>query len=384
MKSINKIDFVVTARPSWSRAKNLILEFLKLNGNFSARIILLGSALSSKYGDVRSQMPDNVEINIFETYSGNENLFSATKTSIDGAVSLSQNWNYSRPESVLVIADRTETLGVSLAASIMQIPLVHLQGGEISGSIDNKIRGANSKLADFHLTTNEFTAANLEKLGEKSENIKIIGCPSVDIVFERLRNKRELFPNALIYGGVGGDFSTDKPYGIIMFHPDTFNLSQNEEWVERLLIMVRKSKLNWFWFWPNVDFGGELIAKRIRITREKHILENVRFIKNLAPEIFIDLAIGAKVMVGNSSFGVREASVIGLPVLNLGFRQFGRQRADNVLDVSNPIDLNLCIKNFASQQFIGSKIYGDGNASRLGAVALTKWKPKIKDSTYNG
>jgi UDP-hydrolysing UDP-N-acetyl-D-glucosamine 2-epimerase len=378
MNSVPKIDFVITARPSWARVKNLISEFVKLEGSNSVRISLLAAAISDKYGDIRNQIPSDIELNVFETFSGNDNLFMIAKTSIEGARSLSQSWSSNPPLSVLVIADRTETLGVSLAAATMQIPLIHLQGGEISGSIDNKIRAANSKLADYHLTTNKSTAKNLINLGEKTEDIVIIGCPSIDIVFERLQISTDPLTESLLYGGVGANFFTDNPYGIIMFHPDTLQTSNNNYWIDFLIEMTQSSNLNWFWFWPNIDFGGESISKKIRLKRELNEFKNVRFLKNLPPSDFIDLAISAKIIVGNSSFGIREASAIGLPSLNLGNRQNKRERADNVFDISVPSDLRKVVADLSSKRFKQSTIYGAGNASQLGAIALNNWTPKLK------
>ena len=366
MNPVPKIDFVITARPSWARVKSLISEFVKLEGTNAVRISLLAAAISDKYGDIRNQIPSDIELNVFETFSGNDNLFMIAKTSIEGARSLSQSWSSHPPLSVLVIADRTETLGVSLAAATMQIPLIHLQGGEISGSIDNKIRAANSKLADFHLTTN------------KSEDIAIIGCPSIDIVFERLQVSTDPLSESSLYGGVGAKFFTDNPYGIIMFHPDTLQTSSNNYWIDFLIEMTQKSNLNWFWFWPNIDFGGESMSKKIRFNRELNEFKNVRFLKNLSPSDFIDLAISAKIIVGNSSFGIREASAIGLPSLNLGNRQNERERADNVFDISVPSDLREIVTDLSSKRFERSTIYGTGNASQLGAIALNNWTPKLK------
>lgn len=379
MSNTPKIDFVITARPSWSRVKKLIQDYIKIEGEGAARVSLVGAALSEKYGDIRSQIPSNYQLNVFETFSGNKNLFSVAKTSIDGANALSQFWSTSRPSSVFVVADRTETLGVSLTAATMQIPIIHLQGGEVSGSIDNKIRSANTKLADLHLTTNQFTAKNLINLGENEKDIIIIGCPSVDLVHDQVEKKLKPHPHSLHYGGVGANFQTELPYGIIMFHPDTFALSDNIDWIDYLLTMTQRSNLNWFWFWPNVDFGGGLISKRIRFMRESNVLSNLRYLKNLPPDTFINLAIHAKVLVGNSSFGIREASAIGLPVINLGMRQVGRHRAENVVDLQKPCDITKAVDEHSRRRFKKSLIYGEGNASRLGAEALRDWIPRIKN-----
>lgn len=373
-----KIEFVVTARPSWSRVKNLIREYATLDGLNSLSITLIGSAISEKYGDIREQMPLGIQIKSYSTYDGNLSLSSIANTSIKGAQALSYKWELERPKSVLVIADRTETLGVSLAAATMQIPLIHLQGGETSGSIDNKIRGANSKLADLHLTTNQFTAQNLMMQGESSSTIKIIGCPSVDIVSERMKNSNQILEFSEMYGGVGANFSTELEFGIIFFHPDTLMLSDNIEWVNKLISLTGKSNLNWFWFWPNVDFGGEAISKIIRKHRELKTLGNIRFLKNITPESFIDLAIKSSIIVGNSSFGIREASFIGVPVINIGKRQNGRQRGENVIDVISPTELDVYVDSLHGKRFKQSNLYGDGNASKLGALELKNWEPSLK------
>lgn len=373
-----KVDFVITARPSWSRVKNLILEFVKLEGNSSARITLLGSAISDRYGDIRNQIPLGIELKVFDTFNGNENLFSVVKTSIDGARSLSQNWQSNPSGSVLVIADRTETLGVSLAASTMQIPLIHLQGGEESGSIDNKIRAANSKLADLHLTTNELSANNLIKIGEQISNIEIIGCPSVDLAFERLHLGTPPKPYSELYGGVGTNFSSNQDYGIIMFHPDTLNLSESNLWIDNIFEMANDSELNWFWFWPNIDYGGESLAKKLRAKRENTKVDNIRFLKNIKPEEFMDLAIQSKLIVGNSSFGIREANSLGLPALNVGTRQNNRQRGNNVFDVKAPANLKEIVLKLSNTRFPTSYLYGNGDAAKKGAIILSKWTPALK------
>ena len=113
--------------------------------------------------------------------------------------------------------------------------------------------------------------------------------------------------------------------------------------------------------------------------RESNTFNNLRFIKNLTPEIFINLTIHSKILVGNSSFGIREASTVGLPVINVGMRQLGRQRAENVIDIQTPCDITGIVDEYSRRWFKKSFIYGEGNASRLGAEALRNWNPKIKD-----
>jgi UDP-hydrolysing UDP-N-acetyl-D-glucosamine 2-epimerase len=302
-------------------------------------------------------------------------------TCLEGGNSLARYWQQNRPDAALVIADRTETLGVAVTASLMQIPLVHLQGGEISGSIDDKVRDANSKLADFHLTTNDFTAKRLSQMGEDDARIKIVGCPSVDLVNETIKDPRQLF-SSLDLGGVGAEFDLSQPFGIIMYHPDTLDEDQTLNWVDAIIDLVEVSNMNWFWFWPNPDHGTNLISKAIRIARENNRLRNVRYVINVEPEMFISMALKSAILIGNSSFGIREASFIGLPVINIGHRQRGRQKSENVAEIASVGGLKefeeLLEKQISKGRFSKSILYGDGSAGYKSAQELIAWNPSIK------
>lgn len=372
------LEVVVTARPSWARVRSLVNEYCKLSGVNKCRISLVGPAVSKRYGDISDQVPVDLVVKSFPTLRDSDDLSSIALNSIDGAEALARHWGESRPDCVLVIADRTETLGVSSTAALMQIPLIHLQGGETSGSIDNKIRDANSKLADLHLTTNNFTRDNLISIGEKEEFIRVVGCPSIDIVKEivdgnlnwRLEDIR----------GVGPTIDPRDNYGIIMFHPDTLDDSSNEAWIETILLVVSKSPQKWFWFWPNPDFGTSMISKKLRRAREASLLTNVHFLINTSPDTFVKLAFKASIMIGNSSFGIRESSFIGLPVINLGDRQNRRQRGPNVLDIAIPSSeiLREAIIEKSGRRYPSSSIYGDGRAGSYAAKVIYEWQPSIK------
>ena len=376
----NLLEIVVTARPSWARVRTLADAYLNLNGANKVRISLLGPALSNRYGDISLQAPKTLVVNEFHSLMDSDTLPSVALSALGGSEALVRFWAVSRPEMVLVIADRTETLGVSTAAGIMQIPLIHLQGGEVSGSIDDKIRNANSKLADFHLTTNALTRQRLLSLGESPNRIEVIGCPSLDIVVKSYGEKLDDVLSKVV--GIGAEISPKDDYGIVMFHPDTLNIGQSVEWVHLLLKMVAESEHKWFWFWPNPDHGSISLTKLMRRARESLRTRNVRFVVNTSPESFCRLAIGAQVMVGNSSFGIREASLIGLPFVNLGDRQAGRQQADNVINLRLPKydDLRFSVKVNWGTRFTKSNLYGDGNAGLKGALVLSQWVPSLKIS----
>ena len=376
------LDVVVTARPSWARVKSLVLEYAKIAGNSKLRVTLVGPALSGRYGNILELIPEGVLTASHSTLRESDDLAAIALSCVDGSQSLIHQWMSSRPDCVLVIADRSETLGVSTAAALMQIPLIHLQGGEISGSIDDKVRDTNSKLADLHLTTNSVTRRHLEEIGESSDLIFEVGCPSVDLVAELINNPIEISGQLT---GVGAEIDLDSDFGIIMFHPDTLEGKQTIDWVTSLIQVIEKSSMKWFWFWPNPDHGTNLVSKALRRNREAGKLQNVRFIINLPPEQFITLALKSKVMIGNSSFGIREASFIGLPVVNLGTRQSGRQRASNVVEIQEPNtkELELKVQEQTQARFLSSSIYGTGNAGKLSAKIISEWLPEIKSRKAN-
>lgn len=373
------LDVVVTARPSWARVKSLVENYVSALGGQSCRISLVGPAISDRYGDLNSNIDRALVINQFPTLQDSDDLDAVALTSLNGGASLAHFWRQSRPDAALIIADRTETLGVAVCAALMQIPLIHLQGGETTGSIDDKVRRANTKLADFHLTTNELTRNEILRTGEDPNRIKVIGCPSIDLVKEVKESNVQL--NFLNLGGVGVEFGTSEKYGLIMFHPDTANEEENSYWVMALISMIQVSNLNWFWFWPNPDHGTNTISKLIRRFRERGELPRTRFIINLAPEVFISLAINSQILVGNSSFGIRESSYIGLPVLNIGKRQLGRQMDMNVQTVTELDQLKALwsiAQDMAGRRFAPSTLYGSGNSGELGSKAIREWHPSTK------
>lgn len=381
MNSSPILEVVVTARPSWARVKHLVLNYASLHGPEKIRVSLVGPAVSKRYGDISKQIPDWLKVFQFPALHDSDELDAVALTCIEGANALVRHWAQNRPDCVLVIADRTETLGVSMSAALMQIPLIHLQGGEISGSIDDKIRDTNSKLADFHLTTNEFTKKRLVEIGEPEDLIRVVGCPSIDIVNDVMNLKDRIQLTQEELSGVGNNFDLKSKYGIVMFHPDTLNESQNMIWIKEIINSIEISGINWFWFWPNPDHGTNSISKEIRHSREVGKLERVKFIINLPPEKFVQLVCNSKIMVGNSSFGIRESSFLGLPVVNIGKRQNGRQRSLNVIDLEDSTrssELSSIIKSNLENTYPQSTLYGDGTSGFKAAKCIGEWVPKVK------
>lgn len=378
---MKKICVVITARPSYSRIKSL-LTAINENPNLELQLILGASALLERYGSVIDTIKQDgfepTEI-IHMVIEGGDLSTSAKSTGL-GIIELSTAFNNLKPDIVLTVADRFETIATAIAASYSNIPLAHVQGGEISGSIDEKVRHAVSKLSDIHFVATEKSKERLIKMGEAMESVFLTGCPSIDIVKNVVDHSLfENFDPFDSYGGVGGKFDSQSGYIVVLQHPVTTEYNDAAFQIEQTLLAIQKINYPTFWFWPNVDAGSDKISKSIRNHRENKDLENVYFLKNVSPEDFIKLMVNAKCLVGNSSAGIRECSYIGTPVVNIGNRQLGREKGLNVID--SGYDYSTILKSTAKQmsndRYPQNNLYGDGSAGIKISKLLEEQSPSI-------
>jgi UDP-hydrolysing UDP-N-acetyl-D-glucosamine 2-epimerase len=264
----------------------------------------------------------------------------------------------------VTIADRYETLATAIAASYMNIPLAHVQGGEITGSIDEKVRHAVTKLADLHFVCTRAAFERVVRMGEEPESVFFTGCPSIDLAREVLARPQMDFDPLERYGGVGPALDLSGGYIVVMQHPVTTEYAEARRHVEETLFAVRSAGLPALWFWPNVDAGSDGTSGAIRKFRELERPANIHFFKNMAPSDFLRLILHARCLVGNSSVGIRESAYLGVPVVNIGTRQGGRDRGGNVKDAGyGRVEIEDAIRERASHgRFPTDLLYGDGSA----------------------
>jgi UDP-hydrolysing UDP-N-acetyl-D-glucosamine 2-epimerase len=264
-----------------------------------------------------------------------ENLVTSAKSTGIGLSELATVFDNIGPDAVVTIADRYETLATAVAASYMNIPLVHVQGGEVTGSIDEKVRHSVTKLSNLHLVSTQLAAERVRKLGEDPESVHVTGCPSIDIAAEVAANPEMDFDPFQKYGGVGPTTDLSKGYLVVMQHPVTTEYDEARHQVEETLHAVKDFSLPVLWFWPNVDAGSDGTSKGIRVFREKENPGNFHLFRNMFPEDFLRLLCASTAIVGNSSVAIRECSYLGVPAVNIGTRQMGRERGHNVIDVGH-------------------------------------------------
>lgn len=368
-----KICVVITARPSYSRVKSA-LHAIKEHPQLELQLVVAASALLDRYGTAYRYIEQDgfdIHAKVFNVLEG-EDLTAQAKTTGLGILELSTVFDNLKPDAVLTIADRYETMATAVAASYMNIPLIHLQGGEVTGSIDEKVRHAVTKLSDLHLVASRDAYNRVIKLGEDPEYVVITGCPSIDIASQVTRKHIYDFDPVKKYGGVGTEQFDHDHFIVVLQHPVTDEYEDARVQIERTLYAVSELDISCLWFWPNVDAGSDGTSKGIRSFRENHPGSRIHFFKNMEPEDFIRLLFKSKCLVGNSSTGIRECSFLGVPVVNIGTRQNGRVQGKNVVNVNYNKDQ---IKNAINEQINRGRyprelLYGDGNAGEKIAQAI--------------
>lgn len=370
-----KILVVVTARPSYSRIKTAI-RAIHEHAELELQLVVAASALSERYGSaVRYIEADGFPIaaKVFNVLEG-ENLTAQAKTTGLGILELSSVFERLAPDAVITVADRFETMATAIAASYMNIPLVHIQGGEVTGNIDEKVRHAITKLADYHFVATESAKERVIKMGEFPDKVFNTGCPSIDLAEEVHKNPELDFDPFERYGGVGKITSSDwkKTYLVVLQHPVTTEYEHSRSSITETLEAIHVLKIPTFWFWPNVDAGADGTSKGIRAFREKNEIDHVHFFKNMEGRDFLRLLYNSRCLIGNSSAGIRECSYLGVPVVNIGSRQNRRERGNNVIDVGyNRHDIQSAIKKAIEQPRLRDFIYGGGDAGQKIAALLS-------------
>lgn len=381
-----KICVVVTARPSYSRIKTA-LRAINEHPELELQLVVAASALLDRYGTAVNYIEKDgfkIDARVYMVLEG-ENPASMAKTTGLGMLELATVFDNLKPDVVVTVADRFETLATAVAAAYMNIPVAHIQGGEVTGSIDEKVRHAVTKLADLHLVATEGAGERVEKMGEDRRKIFVTGCPSIDLASEIADDPALNFNPFDRYGGVGNLHELVNGYLVVMQHPVTTEHEQARQHVWETLEAVHEMNMQTLWFWPNVDAGSDGTSNGIRTFRERYRPENIQFFKNMEPTDFLRLLYSSKCLIGNSSVGIRECSYLGVPVVNIGTRQVGRERGTNVIDVGYSRDeiLEATRRQTSNGRYGVNTLYGSGKAGVRISEVLAKAPLEIeKRLTY--
>ncbi|KAG8014437.1 Bifunctional UDP-N-acetylglucosamine 2-epimerase/N-acetylmannosamine kinase [Nibea albiflora] len=329
---------------------------------FELEVVVLGSHLIDDYGNTfRMIEQDDFDIGSkLHTIVRGEDEAAMVESVGLALVKLPDVLQRLRPDILIVHGDRFDALALATAAALMNIRILHLEGGEVSGTIDDSIRHAISKLAHYHACCTRMAEQHLIAMCEDHSRILLAGCPSYDKLLST--HHRDDYMD--IIKSWLGDKVKDRDYIVALQHPVTTDIQQSIKiyglMLDALLSFNKKTLI----LFPNIDAGYK---EMVRVMRKKGIEQHPNFcaMKHIPFEQFIQLVCHAGCMIGNSSCGVREAGAFGTPVINLGTRQTGRETGENVLHVRDADTQNKIYHALELQfgkRYPCSKIYGDGNA----------------------
>lgn len=370
---MRKVCVVVGSRANYSSIKSA-MRAIASHPDLELQVVAGASALLDRYGEVVKLIEkDGITpaARVFMLVEGETPATMAKSTGL-GLIELPTVFEQLRPDIVLTVGDRFETMATALAAAYMNIPLAHTMGGEVSGTIDESIRHAITKFAHIHFPACADARDRIIRLGERPEDVYLVGCPRMDLVAEVLERDGDGLGEDLFADGVGARFDLAEPFVLLSQHPVTTEYGEGERQISETLAAIQELGVACIGLWPNADAGSEDIARGMRKFREHHRDSRIRFFKNLPTDTYIRLMRRTACLVGNSSSGIREGAFIGTPVVNIGTRQDMRQRGRNVIDVPHErrAIASAIERQLAHGPYPHEPIYGDGHAGERIAEVL--------------
>lgn len=380
-----KICVVVNSRANYGRIKS-VLKAVRDHGDLQLQLVVGASALLHRFGKVVDIIradgfkPDATVYSIVE----GENPTTMAKSTGMAILELATIFENLGPDIALTVADRFETMATAVTASYMNIPVAHTQGGEVTGSIDESVRHAVTKLSHLHFPATRLAAENLIRMGEDPATVHWTGCPAIDIIADLdYTMPPDLFRR---YGSVGAALDPLKPYLVVLQHPVTTEYGQGLAQINETLAAVAGLGLQTVWLWPNVDAGSDDISKGLRLYRERHTPPNLEFFRNFSVEDYARLIHHADCLIGNSSSALREGAFLGVPAVNIGTRQHGREHGPNVRHVGyDHREIRTAIAGqLAHGRYERCDLFGAGQAGRRIADILAGADIRIQKTLHYG
>lgn len=357
---MKKIVFVTGTRADYGKLKSLIIRLQK-NNEFKILVFVTGMHNLKRYGYTYIELTKDKIQNLyrFENQKNDDGMDTIVSKTIIGFKKyiLSE-----KPDLIVVHGDRVETLACAIVGSINNIKVAHIEGGELSGTIDEVLRHSISKLCNFHFVTNISAKKRLIQMGELPSSIFVIGSPDVDLILRKdLPKIKDVKKKYQI------SFSK---YGIAIFHPVTNEIDDLKNQIKIFIKSLIKSDLNIVLIYPNNDLGTDIIIreyKKIKSNKIK-IFPSIRF------EYYLTLLKNSNFIVGNSSSGIMEAPYFGVPTINLGTRQLNRVNLNSIANSEIKFSKinNLLIKYSTKKRFKKIKFFGKGNSAKKFIEILDK------------
>jgi UDP-N-acetylglucosamine 2-epimerase (non-hydrolysing)/GDP/UDP-N,N'-diacetylbacillosamine 2-epimerase (hydrolysing) len=358
-----------------------VMRRIQASESMKLQVIVTGTHVSRKFGHTMDEiLKDGFKIDSVVRMPSQEDSGLGMAMSLGKSIKeLAFSLSKLHPDILVVLGDRFEVLAAALAATYLNIPVAHLHGGDVSGSVDQPVRYATSKLCHIHFVASAQSATQLRKIGEDKRRIFIVGAPGLDEILEKRFTASEVLERKY-------HIDASKALLILVQHPVVTEMDKAADQLIQTLRAVKAIGIQTVMIYPNADAGGMgMIAEIKKFCRKNRFLKPV---KNMPRADFLGLMNIAAAMVGNSSSAIIEAPSFGLPVVNIGTRQLGRQKAGYVLDVDHDArKIRLAIEhvlraNHSHLQRARTKSpYGKGRSSErivriLRGIDLNKFWPK--------
>lgn len=368
---MKKIVYITGTRADFGLMSSVLRE-IRGSEDLDLKIIVTGMHLSPEFGYTLAEVKkEGYEFEIIDA-SYHSDTLSATPLFLASFLDkLTNKLIQLKPDLLLLLGDRAEMLAGAIAGQYLNIPVAHISGGDLTGHVDNSIRHAITKLSHIHFPISKKSADRIIKIGEHKNRVFIVGSTSLDnIKSKNLPEKRSLLKK---YG-----VDDSLPYVILIQHPVITELDKVEEHIKRTLDAIRKLKIQSIVIHPNADAGGKRI---IKVIKEYEKLPYINSFSNIPYLDYLGLNKNATVIVGNSSSGIVESTSFKIPAINIGSRQNGRERGENVIDVGyNTQEIIVALQkalhdeNFKQKCLYAKSPYGNGTAGKKIARILTRLK----------
>jgi UDP-N-acetylglucosamine 2-epimerase (hydrolysing) len=348
-----KIVFLTGTRADFGKLKSLI-EITRADNAFEVYVFVTGMHMLHEYGytlrEVEKCGYENIHTFLNHTHETTMDLTLA-KT-IEGFSAFVASI---KPDLIVVHGDRIEALAGAIVGSLNNVLVAHIEGGEVSGTVDELLRHAVSKMSHIHFVSNEKAKQRLLQMGEREESIAVIGSPDVDVM---LSDKLPDITTAKAYYTINFD-----QYAIAMFHPVTTEVENMYEYAEQFVQALLHDDTNYVVIFPNNDLGSSAI-----LNAYKKLDDNARFkiFPSLRFEYFLTLLKNSQFIIGNSSAGIREAPYYGLPAINIGTRQQNRALNQDIINCSyHTEEIIKAIEMAKTSSFEKEDLFGTGNSDQL-------------------
>lgn len=372
------IAILLANRANLARSQTLI-DALCASGVCDVTVLACSSFVLEKFGRPVDMLAPHPRCRVVEIMSNLEGETLETQAKSTGLLLLEMSavLKRERVDALIVVADRYEVMAGAIAASYQNIPLIHIQGGEVSGNIDDRVRNAVSMLSDLHFPCSEMARRRLEAMMGRRGTVLNHGCPAMDLVHAHIPSD----PWDLLqrYSHVGHPPPKGAPYLLLVFHPETELYEQVRSRTETFLRTMTSTRIGMHLvqLWPNVDAGSDAVAKSIRILREHQPDLPLAVYKHFSAQHYLDIMAGASALVGNSSSFLREGTHMGKPAVVVGARQANRDQGKNVVYAADlEEDLTTKVLDAVERHVEPEYFYGDGNAGKRISVEILDFVAK--------